>query len=248
MPAGNVAPVAVSLAPATSLPHQRTAQETTHALDAPVAPALWLVNVVEEADAAAALAAGVLDAAEQQRAANFHRAKDRVSYVSAHVALRVLLGAELGVPPQAVEFVRETCPTCGGPHGRPAVAGGALHFSLSHSGELALIGTAPVTVGVDVEETPTLKVATDTARMLHPDETAEIDALPDDARADGFGRAWVRKEAYLKALGTGLSRSPALDYMGTGPEPAQRQAGWTLTDIRVPQGYMAAAATRVESA
>jgi 4'-phosphopantetheinyl transferase len=200
--------------------------------------------VVQDADAATALASGILDAAEQERAAKFRRSQDRRSYVAAHVALRSLLGARLGMPPEAVEFVRETCPTCGGPHGRPAVAGGGLHFSLSHSGDLAMIGLAATTIGVDVEKTPTLRTATETARMLHPDETAELQALGDDARAEAFGRAWVRKEAYLKALGTGLSRALSLDYMGTGPAPAQAQPGWTLADVRAPRGYLAATATR----
>jgi 4'-phosphopantetheinyl transferase len=40
---------------------------------------------------------------------------------------------------------------------------------------------------------------------------------------------WTRKEAYLKALGTGLSRDPAEDYLGA--DAARRPAGWTLLDI-----------------
>jgi 4'-phosphopantetheinyl transferase len=237
---------ALSPAALPSVPGQRTTPGTDGAAQAPPGLSLWLLNVVEETDAATALAPRLLDEAEQKRAAAFYRDKDSRSYTSAHVALRLLLGERLQMPPEAVRFVRETCPTCGEPHGRPAVAGGGLHFSLSHSGALALIGTAPVTVGVDVEETPTLKVATDTARMLHADETAELDALAGDARAEGFGRVWTRKEAYLKALGTGLSRSPALDYMGTGPVPAQDLPGWALWDVQAPQGYVAAVALRDE--
>ncbi|GHH83285.1 hypothetical protein GCM10018793_45010 [Streptomyces sulfonofaciens] len=206
---------------------------------------LRVLNVVEEADAAAVLAPGVLDATEQKRAADFRREEHRRGYVAAHVALRFLLGARLGLAPGAVRLTRETCPTCGELHGRPAVVGGGVHFSLSHSGALALIAMAPVTVGADVEETPSREVADQTARMLHPDEAAELAALPDAERAMAFGRAWVRKEAYLKALGTGLSRSLALDYVGTGPTPPPGPRGWALTDVRVPQGYLAAVAVRV---
>ncbi len=214
------------------------------ASDTPAGPALWLVDVVKDADAALLLGPGILDAAERKRAADFHRERDRRMYTAAHVALRLLLGARLQTAPEAVEFIREECPTCGEPHGRPAVPGGRLHFSLSHSGGLALIGLADTVIGVDVEQTPSLDVATQTARMLHPDETAELEALPEQDRAVGFGRAWTRKEAYLKAIGTGLSRSPALDYMGTGQTPAQHQPDWTLADVAVPEGYLAAAATR----
>ena len=79
--------------------------------------------------------------------------------------------------------------------------------------------------------------------MLHPEEAAELKALPDSARAEGFGRAWVRKEAYLKALGTGL---PATWPWTTWarPRPTRNLPGWTVTDIQAPQGYLAAAALR----
>lgn len=220
------------------------AAETPPASKGAAGPALWLVDALKDADAALLLAPDILDADERKRAAAFHRDRDRRMYTAAHVALRMLLGDRLRTAPETVEFIREECPTCGGPHGRPAVPGGRLHFSLSHSGGLALIGLADTVIGVDVEQTPTLDVADQTARMLHPDETAELEALPEDARAVGFGRAWTRKEAYLKAIGTGLSRSPALDYMGTGPAPAQHQPDWTLADVAVPEGYLAAVATR----
>lgn len=52
---------------------------------------------------------------------------------------------------------------------------------------------------------------------------------------------WTRKEAYLKGLGVGLSEDPAADYVGSGPVPA-RMPGWSLSDVRVPEGHCAALA------
>ncbi|WP_249416291.1 4'-phosphopantetheinyl transferase superfamily protein [Streptomyces sp. TS71-3] len=205
---------------------------------------LWMLDVLQDADAAAELAPGVLDAGEQKRAADFRFDEHRRAYVAAHVGLRMLLGDRLHVAPGEVEFTREACPTCGKPHGRPAVAGSDLHFSLSHSGSLALVALASVTVGADVEKMPGLKVADQTAEMLHPDETAELAAFPDSERAAAFGRVWTRKEAYLKALGTGLSRGLSLDYVGAGPTPPPGPPGWTLIDVKAPEGYLGALAVR----
>lgn len=203
---------------------------------------LWLVNAVTEDGSAARLAPRLLDAEEAQRAQGFKRAHDRRCYVTAHVALRLLLARRVGLAPEAVELVRETCPSCGGAHGRPAVAGGGVHFSLSHSGDLALIALAERPVGVDVEGIPSAEMVADTGKALHPAETAELSRLPLADRPAAFARAWARKEAYLKGIGTGLSRNPAHDYVGTGPRPAHGPAQWTISDVAVPERFVAAVA------
>ncbi|WEH35900.1 4'-phosphopantetheinyl transferase superfamily protein [Streptomyces sp. AM 4-1-1] len=206
---------------------------------------LWLVDAVAQEAAADRLAAQVLDDEERRRAEAFRLDRDRRCYTAAHVALRLLLGARLGTTARAVRMDRETCPTCGGPHGRPAVAGaGGPHFSLSHSGDLALIAIADTPVGTDVEQFHSLETVTDVAVSLHPSETEELVALPDRDRPAAFARAWSRKESYLKGIGTGLSRDPSLDYVGAGPVPAPGPDGWTLTDVAVPDGYAAAVALR----
>ncbi|MFG3497976.1 4'-phosphopantetheinyl transferase family protein [Streptomyces sp. NPDC047928] len=211
----------------------------------PDVPSVWLVDAARAGAEATRLAPGVLDAEERRRAAAFLRDADRRCYVAAHVALRLLLGAALGREPGAVRLVREACPSCGGPHGRPATGEPGLHFSLSHSGDLALVALAAAPVGVDVERVPESRTVAETTRSLHVREVAELRALPADERPSAFARAWSRKEAYLKGLGFGLSRDPSLDYMGTGPAPVAGQdgpAGWTVRDVRVPEGFAAALA------
>ncbi|MDX3073276.1 4'-phosphopantetheinyl transferase family protein [Streptomyces sp. NPDC088354] len=207
-------------------------------------PRLWLVDTAATAVAAARLAPDVLDAEERRRAAAFRFDRDRDAYVSAHVALRVLLGGYLGTAPGAVTFVRETCPTCGGPHGRPAVPAGRPHFSLSHTRGLSLLAFAAGTVGADVEEVPGGAAADGVWQSLHPREVAELEALAEPERALAFTRAWVRKEAYLKALGTGLSRELSADYLGTAPTPSPGPAGWRVHDVAAGADHMAAIAVR----
>jgi 4'-phosphopantetheinyl transferase len=183
----------------------------------------------------------VLDEREQKRAAKFVRDVDRHSYLTAHIALRYLLGRHLGLPPGEVTFVREACPNCGASHGRPALSGAepAVQFSLSHGGDLVLVGVAATPVGVDVEEVPEVQVAADRTARLHPAEQHEIAAAPRPELA--FARVWTRKEAYLKGIGTGLSRGLVTDYLGAAGL-APLPDGWSLLDVPVPAGYAGAAA------
>ncbi|WP_367132556.1 MULTISPECIES: 4'-phosphopantetheinyl transferase family protein [Streptomyces] len=192
-------------------------------------------------DAALRDHARVLDPAERDRAAAFVRDLHRNRYIASHVGLRLLLGAYLATDPAAVVLVREPCPGCGGPHGRPAAAGAPLHFNLSHAGDLALFAFADTPVGADVEQLQPAEVVDEVARVLHPDETAELAALPAARRPEAFARCWTRKEAYLKGTGTGLSENPSVTYVGSGPAPAS-PAGWALTDVTAPPGYAAAVA------
>ncbi|MFF9850584.1 4'-phosphopantetheinyl transferase family protein [Streptomyces litmocidini] len=206
------------------------------------APVVWSVDVTSRAARAARLAAGTLDDEERERAAAFRHQADRDAYVVAHVGLRMLLGLYLDVSPDRVRMTRRPCPTpnCGKPHGRPVVRGDEIHFSLSHTRGLVFLALADSPVGVDVEKVPDAEVTAKLGPLLHPRETAELDALRPAERPLAFGRAWVRKEAYFKALGTGLSRGTAADYLGTGPTPPPPPPGWSLTDVVAPDGYTAA--------
>lgn len=192
----------------------------------------------------APLDVSLLDAEERRRAAALRRPADQELYAAAHSALRRRLGAHLGVDPVAVELVRLPCPLCGGPHGRPAVAGGAgPHFSLSHTDGLALLAFADRPVGADVERLPSASMVADVATSLHPREQAELSELPAADRPLAFARCWTRKEACLKGTGEGLAGGGMASLLvGTDAVPCTIQ-GWTLQDVPAPKGYAAAIAT-----
>ncbi|MFF3752531.1 4'-phosphopantetheinyl transferase family protein [Streptomyces sp. NPDC002018] len=207
---------------------------------------LWLIHGPTGAGAdALALARTELDDRERARADAFVRPADGLLYTAAHVALRRLIACYTTARPEEVRFVREPCPGCGEAHGRPAVAPlpPPLHFSLSHSGSVALVGVAGRPIGVDVQKLPRAETVEICSRALHPDERAELDGTPaGEARRELFGRIWTRKEAYLKGLGTGLSRSPAEDYLGT--DTGRHPSEWTVLGVPCRATHAASAAVR----
>lgn len=224
---------------------ETTAQPVRRSLPPPGSPDLWLLRL---SDASASfMDASTLDASERERAASFANPADRIRFTAAHVTMRAVLGSYLAVPPADIRYVREECPCCGGPHGRPALLGfpDNLHFSLSHRSDLVLIGVAGAPIGVDVELVPDVQESNELALMLHPDEQREARALGPVRHPHTIARLWTRKEAYLKGLGTGLGRDPAMDYIGLGtlgsPQP---RVDWHFLDLPVDRGYVASVAMR----
>ena len=120
------------------------------------------------------------------------------------------------------------CPSCGSDsHGRPWVRheGRSLHASLSRSGPhlVTAVATPGSTgpVGIDVE-------------------VAHIAIRPELVRAPGedgdLAATWARKEAILKARGTGL----------TTPMAEVVLSAETWWDLPAPEGYVAALALTSE--
>lgn len=85
-------------------------------------------------------------------------------------------------------------------------AGSGLHLSSTSRDDLAAVAVATDPIGIDVERVePDREIPWN---VLHPDEIAALRARPKGDRARDFARLWTCKEAYLKALGTGLAREP----------------------------------------
>jgi 4'-phosphopantetheinyl transferase len=201
---------------------------------------------LDAGEAALARAAALLSADERERAARFHFARDARRFVLARGAVRAILAREVGLSAEALAFVY-------GPHGKPALAGGAEpRFSVSHSEDLALVAVARGReVGVDLER---VRRAYDDAlaeTAFSDLELAALRALPPEERAAAFHRGWTRKEAYLKARGEGFARPLGSFDVSLGREaprllatrPDARDAGrWSLADIDLGPGWAAALA------
>lgn len=164
----------------------------------------------------------------------------------ARAAMRIAIADAAGIEPADVVISR-TCAHCGHPtHGRPTVTvEPALSFSLSHSAHVAVIARAEgdVRVGVDVEEIKDRRrIAALAKRVLGEEEHRAWIAVEDPPeRLRSFLRSWTAKEAYLKALGIGIT-TPLREVPGA-------VEGWSMCALEVVDGYIGALAvdaTRVE--
>jgi 4'-phosphopantetheinyl transferase len=121
---------------------------------------------------------------------------------------------------------------------------------MSHSRDVALVAIADAKeLGVDVEyiraDFATEEIA---RRFFSPREVEAFNALPSELRVAAFFRCWSRKEAYIKAIGRGLSQ--ALDgfdvTLAPGIPAALLRADkddasrWSLSDIDVGEEYAGA--------
>jgi 4'-phosphopantetheinyl transferase len=146
----------------------------------------------------------VLSHGERQRARRFVLDRDRRRFVVGRARLRELLAARLGARPESIELSY-------GARGKPALAPGFtsfdLRFNLSHSGDLAVYAFAyGREVGVDVEAVRVLRDADRiAARFFSPREYQAYLALQPCDQPRGFFNCWTRKEAFIKALGEGIS-------------------------------------------
>jgi 4'-phosphopantetheinyl transferase len=142
---------------------------------------------------------------ERARHARFRFARDRRDFAVAHALLRRALSAQFQLPPGDWTFVPAS-------NGKPRLeadlaARTHLSFSLAHTdGLVACVVTRDADVGIDVEaidrSTDALEVA---QRHFSPFEIADVEQCRADSRQPRFIEIWTLKEAYVKAIGDGLS-------------------------------------------
>lgn len=189
---------------------------------------------------------GLLCPSEQDRLARFRFAEHQRRFHISHGALRRILGGYLRQDPREVVFRH-------GPRGKPFLEGGELSFNLSHSGQLALVAVAAEEVGVDVEKVRRLESLTQIAERHFSDrEFAALDELEGDARELAFYRCWTRKEAYIKALGEGLSMALDSFEVSIAAQAAflachdgrEDPARWSMLDVSPCADYVGAVAAR----
>jgi 4'-phosphopantetheinyl transferase len=165
---------------------------------------------------------------EQARANRFYLERDRRRFIVARGALRTILGRYLGVEPGQLRFRYES-------HGKPFLSddlgAGELRFNLAHSNELALYAfTCGREIGIDVEYIhPVPDVEQIAARFFSVNENAALRMLPESQRLEAFFDCWTRKEAYIKALGEGLTQP--LDQFQVSLIPGERAQLLSVNDV-----------------
>ena len=185
----------------------------------------------------------VLNTEEVARSDRFVFDRDRVRYVAGRGRLRHILGRYLGQKPEQVEFRY-------GPFGKPEIDG--LSFNMSHTSDYAVLGVvqSDIPMGIDVELIRPIEMAVAETHFA-PTEFAALEALPDSEKCDAFHRIWTRKEAYLKAWGTGLStdlNSFTVSIARDDPCLLGCESGeadeWKILNVEAPLGIAGALAIR----
>lgn len=190
----------------------------------------------------------ILDDEERARAARFRFERDGRRFVARRSFLRRVLAGYTGAAPASLRYRRSN-------FGKPELMDAdGLAFSTSHAAGLAIVAvTTHGDVGVDIERLRRIPDGLNIARRFFTGaELEHLRSIPTSMRPDAFLRLWTRKEAYVKAVGRGLSM-PLRDFDvleradggvvhsgDAGGQPAIR-----LWPVEVPAGYVATAATSV---
>ncbi|GAB4057968.1 4'-phosphopantetheinyl transferase family protein [Uliginosibacterium sediminicola] len=191
------------------------------------------------AEAALPLALSLLSAAERARARRYRHPVDTQSFALTRASLRQWLATQLGQATERIDIIT-------GPHGKPRLADGALHFNVAHAGRYALLAlSATHEIGVDIEAIDHQRPWADIARQAF---SAQEQALSSDA--ESFYRIWTAKEAVVKSWGSGID--DALTSFSAIPAEGRLQLlastwlpqlphteAWSLP---APEGYAAALA------
>lgn len=185
----------------------------------------------------------LLSCEERERASQFRFERDRRRYVARRSVLREFVATYMDCDPTRVAFVHNA-------HGKPALPDCDLHFNLSHSHGIALYAFCrSADVGCDIERRdPKFAAEQIPERFFSRDEVRALRALPQDAQTEAFFNCWTRKEAYVKAVGGGLSI--ALDNFDVSLAPEEPAAllrgceGWSVQSFSPMPGFQAAIVAR----
>lgn len=197
----------------------------------------------------------VLSADEQQRAERFRPGSLRNRYITGRGMLRMLLGRYLRTSPASFSLRYQA-------HGKPELVPPwkvqGVEFNVSHSHELAVFAfTRDHEIGVDVECIRRMPNAAELLeRFFSRNEVRQWQQMPAERQLRAFFQGWTRKEAWLKAVGSGLSfpldqfcvtlddTARVLSIRGDTAEAAQ----WWLENCEPCDGYVAAVAIRGKAA
>lgn len=195
----------------------------------------------------------ILSPDERTRAARFHFERDRQHFTATRGLLRTILANYVGAGPADLVFRYSEKDK---PSLDPHSSHDPVEFNVSHSGTAALLAFARGrALGVDIE---IVRDDFDSAALAHRffsrHEQSQLAALDPSEKYSGFFRCWTRKEAYIKAVGTGLSLPldqfdvslhPADEHalLATRPE-ASEAAEWSLREVPAGDGYVGALCVR----
>ncbi len=196
----------------------------------------------------------LLSSDERQRADRLLDRQVRNRFIAGRGRLREILAGYMEMEPADLLLTTN-------PYGKPRLQDRhdhGLRFNLSHSGDSCILALARnCELGVDLEQVrDDLPFEAIARQFFSHHEQTEFFSLPPALRPAAFYRCWTRKEACLKACGSGFSspsdicdvsllpgQAPALLALRSNPE---QLCEWSLADLAVPEGFCAALALRAQ--
>ena len=186
---------------------------------------------------------------ELQKAYRYKFEKDRDHFITGRALLRNILAKYLNQSPDEIIFSYSD-------KGKPFIKNSNLKFNLAHSGGKAVFAFADnAEVGIDIEYMRELPDALQIAkRFFSEEEVNEILKVRDDEIRSAFFNCWTRKEAFIKAVGEGLSY-PLKDFTvtlipGDNPEikwikdKDDEVKEWSLVNIQTDENYISSLAVK----
>lgn len=190
---------------------------------------------------------------EVHRAERFYFDDDRRRYIVGRAVLRCILSAYTSGEAGNHSFTHN-------PYGKPSlISDQSLCFNASYSKDKAIYAIVrDRDVGIDIEYIKPLKNVNQIVdNFFSKSEKTLFHGLPEHLRNRAFYDCWTRKEAYLKALGTGLSRplnSFSVSFIpGQPARLASEQPGmkgepaWSIREVRVDANHAAAVVVKGNS-
>lgn len=159
---------------------------------------LWLLDIRLFGPDHFREAKAMLSMSEQTRAQKIIRGKNE--FLASRWLMRKTLAHYTTSTPEQLCFAHTD-------KGKPYLPHSAIRFSLSHSGPWAILAVGYQDyLGVDIEARPSKRDLLNIAQQFfHPKEYRHLEALEELDRAQYFYQLWTLKEAFFKALGTGIS-------------------------------------------
>lgn len=208
---------------------------------------VWRIRTTLDADHVARFGS-LLSRAQRDRAMRLRITEKRDQYIITQGLTRIVLGRMLDTAPEALAFTR-------GPKGKPYLDGEfsdtGTQFNMTHTSHMALVAVAMHReVGIDIERIrDNLQWEKLARRYFSEQEYRGFRELPGESKLRAFFTCWTRKEAVLKAIGTGLGGGLASFDVSVDPDAPPVLLGnrwqgrfhgdWSMAQIEPGNGYVA---------
>ncbi|MFZ1320224.1 MAG: 4'-phosphopantetheinyl transferase superfamily protein [Ignavibacteria bacterium] len=187
---------------------------------------------------------------ETKKADRYRFAKDSNSYIISRGSIRKILSEYISIDADSINISYTE-------FGKPFIENSKINFNLSHSGDWCFIAVSLIKdIGIDIEKVrkieDVLKIAD---RYFAINEYEHIKNFDSTEQINEFFRIWTLKEAFIKAIGEGLSfplknfsvisdksDSPVLNLF----ENKDESELWKLDSLECQKGYNASLTVKAD--